>query len=136
LTRPRRTWVSGRRREADAGYWSEDEVKRASKLVDVYVATTKEWKQRKTLRGAKSPRGRIPKGLSRKERMERKLRTKPGRAVYKLRGATIEPRFGCIKEEQGMRGFPAAWPESRSGGVAVDLYRPQLVTDVADGRME
>lgn len=90
---------------ADAGYWSEGEVKRASKRVDVYVATTKEWKQRKALRRAKPPRGRIPKGLSRRERMERKLRTKPGREVYQLRGATIEPRFGCIKEEQGVRGF-------------------------------
>lgn len=90
---------------ADAGYWSESEVTRASKRTDVYVATSKEWKQRKALRRAKSPRGRIPKGLSLRDRMERKLRTKRGRAVYKLRGATIEPRFGCIKEEQGMRGF-------------------------------
>ncbi|MGH9893072.1 MAG: IS1182 family transposase, partial [bacterium] len=90
---------------ADAGYWSEDEVKRASKRVDVFVATTKDWKQRKALQDAGPPRGRIPKGLSFKERMERKLRTKLGRAVYKLRGRTIEPRFGCIKEEQGVRGF-------------------------------
>lgn len=90
---------------ADAGYWSEDEVKKAEKRVDLYVATTKDWKQRKALRRAKSPRGRLPKGLSRKERMERKLRTKAGRATYKLRGATIEPRFGCVKEEQGVRGF-------------------------------
>lgn len=90
---------------ADAGYWSDAEVKRASKRTDVYVATSKEWKQRKALRRARSPRGRIPKRLSLRDRMERKLRTKPGRAVYKLRGATIEPRFGCIKEEQGMRGF-------------------------------
>lgn len=89
----------------DAGYWSEEEIKRAPKSVDLFVATTKDWKQRKALREAGYPRGRIPNDLSFKDRMERKLRTKLGRAIYKLRGKTIEPRFGCIKEEQGTRGF-------------------------------
>lgn len=89
----------------DAGYWNEDEIKKAPESVDLYVATTKDWKQRKALREAGYPRGRIPGDLSFRDRMERKLRTKLGRAVYKLRGKTIEPRFGSIKEEQGTRGF-------------------------------
>lgn len=94
-----------KRAVADAGYWSEAEVAQASKRVDVFVATTKDWKQRKALQEAGPPRGRIPEGLGLKDRMERKLRTKLGRIVYKLRGKTIEPRFGSIKDEQGVRGF-------------------------------
>ena len=89
----------------DAGYWSETELKKAPDGVDLYVATTKDWKQRKALRDAGYPRGRIPANLSFRDRMERKLLTKLGRAIYKLRGKTIEPRFGSIKEEQGTRGF-------------------------------
>lgn len=89
----------------DAGYWSEHEVQNAPEEVELFIATTKDWKQRKASREAPSPRGRIPKTLSLKERMERKLLTKRGRRIYKLRGCTIEPRFGCIKEEQGTRGF-------------------------------
>lgn len=89
----------------DAGYWSEHETQHAPQDVELFIATTKDWKQRKICREAPSPKGRIPKDLSLKERMERKLLTKRGRRIYKLRGCTIEPRFGCIKEEQGMRGF-------------------------------
>lgn len=89
----------------DAGYWSEHEIQHAPPDVELFIATTKDWKQRKASREAPSPKGRTPAQLSPKERMERKLLTKRGRRIYKLRGCTIEPRFGCIKEEQGTRGF-------------------------------
>ncbi len=46
-------------------------------------------------------RHRIPKGLSARGRMERKLRTKRGRAIYRRRGASVEPVFGQMKERQG-----------------------------------
>ena len=51
------------------------------------------------------PRGRIPKGLSRRDRMWRKLRTKRGRERYALRMQTIEPVFGQIKQGRGFRQF-------------------------------
>ena len=51
------------------------------------------------------PRGRIPKGLSPWDRMERKLLTKRGRALYKKRGVLVEPVFGQVKEGQGFRRF-------------------------------
>lgn len=89
----------------DAGYWNGAMIRKAPEEVELFIATTKDWKQRKALQAAGAPRGRIPKHLSLKERMERKLLTKRGRAVYKLRGKTVEPRFGCIKEAQGVRGF-------------------------------
>ena len=69
------------------------------------IATTKDWKQRKLLREKGCPRGRIPKGLSPRDRMERKLLTKRGRALYKMRGMLVEPVFGQVKEGQGFRRF-------------------------------
>ena len=79
---------------ADAGYWSEENAKLESEETELFIATTKDWKQRKAMREAPPPRGRIPKGLSARERMERKLLTKRGREAYKQRGSTIEPVFG------------------------------------------
>jgi len=43
-----------------------------------------------------APRGRIPKNATLKERMARKLRTKPGRKAYSRRKAIVEPVFGQI----------------------------------------
>jgi hypothetical protein len=43
-----------------------------------------------------APRGRIPKDATLKERMARKLRTKPGKAAYSRRKAIVEPVFGQI----------------------------------------
>ena len=57
------------------------------------------------LREKGCPRGRIPKGLSPRDRMERKLLTKRGRALYKKRGVLVEPVFGQVKEGQGFRRF-------------------------------
>lgn len=79
---------------ADAGYWSEENAKLESAETELFIATTKSWKQRKAMREAPPPRGRIPKGLSARDRMERKLLTKRGREAYKQRGSTIEPVFG------------------------------------------
>ena len=57
------------------------------------------------LREKGCPRGRIPKGLSPWDRMERKLLTKRGRSLYKKRGVLVEPVFGQVKEGQGFRRF-------------------------------
>jgi hypothetical protein len=54
---------------------------------------------------AAAPRGRIPKGLSAKQRMARKLRTKKGRAMYAKRKGMIEPIFGQLKQVLGFRQF-------------------------------
>ena len=52
-----------------------------------------------------APRGRIPKGLTIKERMARKLRTIKGRCTYARRKAIAEPAIGQIKEARGFRRF-------------------------------
>ncbi|MEK7777477.1 MAG: IS1182 family transposase [Chloroflexota bacterium] len=92
---------------ADAGYWSEANMEACScpEMPELLIATTKDWKQRKMLRERGCSRGRIPKGLSLRNRMERKLLTKRGRALYKMRGVLVEPVFGQVKEGQGFRRF-------------------------------
>jgi len=104
---------------ADAGYWSEDNVVNSSATdPEFLIATTKDWRQRKAMRGQGAPRGRIPKQLSARDRMERKLLTKDGRALYKLRSQIVEPVFGQIKAVRDCgtfvrRGLEAAQSEWR-----------------------
>ena len=52
-----------------------------------------------------APKGRIPKRLSPRDRMRRKLQTKRGRQHYTLRMATVEPVFGQSKQGRGFRQF-------------------------------
>jgi transposase len=90
----------------DAGYYGEAAVEATTaKGVEVLSATTKDWKQRKALRDAPPPRGRPPADLTPMERMDRKLLTKRGRALYRLRSQTVEPVFGQIKAVRGIDRF-------------------------------
>ena len=88
---------------ADAGYYSAKAVDELYDLgVDPFIAPEK------TRHGwvpPPAPRGRIPKGLSARDRMRRKLRTKRGRERYALRMETVEPVFGQIKQGRGFRQF-------------------------------
>ena len=72
-------------------------------MPELLIATSKEWKQRKLLGEKGCPRGRIPKGLSPRDRMELKLLTKRGRALYKIGGVLVKPVPGHVKEGQGVR---------------------------------
>jgi len=92
----------------DAGYGSEKNLKWAmgrQRRTDYLIATLKDWKQRKALQESPAPRGKMPEGLSIRERMDRKLLTKRGRKLYKLRGCTVEPVFGQVKGAQGFERF-------------------------------
>jgi transposase len=99
---------------ADAGYWSEQNMLETDDAdPELLIATNKDWKQREAARKAPPPRGRFPKSMNARERMERKLLTKRGRALYKLRGQTVEPVFGQAKDIRDcdtflMRGLPLA----------------------------
>lgn len=91
---------------ADAGYWSAENAKPDGRVkTDFLIATTKDWKRRKALRDLPPPRGRIPASLSLLDRMERKLRTKRGRHLYRKRSRTVEPVFGQIKDARGIDRF-------------------------------
>ena len=97
------TGRSPRRLLADAGYGSADNLAHlAGAGIDAYVALARDHHGREA---PAAPRGRIPAGLSTRERMSRKLRTKAGRTHYARRKAIVEPVFGQIKEARGFRRF-------------------------------
>lgn len=86
----------------DAGYDNEEQISQYRNRIDLYIPTQKDWKQRKAMREQPPPRGRIPKNLSNRERMERKLLTKKGKTIYKKRGSSVEAVFGNIKSAMGL----------------------------------
>jgi transposase len=87
----------------DAGYYSEDNTTALERRgIDPYLATERLKHNEKV---ASAPRGRVPKGLSAKQRMARKLRTKKGRERYAKRKGMIEPIFGQLKQLLGFRQF-------------------------------
>ena len=88
---------------ADAGYGSDKNlVHLEGKHIDTYIAVRRD---KHSSTPGPAPRGRIPKGLSRRGRMERKLTTKKGHAHYARRKVIVEPVFGQIKEAMGFRRF-------------------------------
>ena len=95
---------------ADAGYCSEANLATETEDRELLIATKKDHKQRAALRDAKPPRGRKPKNMTARQSMDRKLATKRGRSLYRLRGQTVEPVFGQMKgcqnaDQFSMRGL-------------------------------
>jgi transposase len=88
---------------ADSGYCSDENLKYlARKKLEGFVATEK---QKHGQRNQPCKRGPVPRKASRVERMERKLETKVGAAVYATRKFIVEPVFGQIKHARGFRQF-------------------------------
>lgn len=87
----------------DAGYFGKDNIAAIEKMgVEAFVPP----ERRKHGEVAPpAPRGRIPKGLSAKELMRRKLSTIRGRTIYAKRKMIVEPVFGQIKQARGFRQF-------------------------------
>jgi len=96
---------------ADAGYFSETNVAHCTDVgVDALIATGR-FKHNDPPPPA--PRGPVPKDASVKQKMARKLSTKPGRAGYARRKAIVEPVFGQMHTRQNagqvrLRGLDAA----------------------------
>ncbi len=87
----------------DSGYYSENNTAELERRgIDPYVATER-LKHNEEIPVV--PRGRIPDGLTPKQRMARKLRTKKGREKYARRKGIIEPIFGQVKQVLGFRQF-------------------------------
>jgi transposase len=102
---------SGQRPEeilADSGYCSEknlealESAEKPAERIEGYVATERQ-KHDEYLQPC--PKGPLPKGATRVDRMRRKLKTKAGKAVYAARKAIVEPVFGQIKQARGFRQF-------------------------------
>ncbi len=100
---------------ADAGYCSQDNLEAvAAAEISALVATGR---IRRNERVPDTPRGRIPKDATQRERMARRLRTKAGRTDYARRKAIVEPVFGQMKVRQhaghlrlrGIAGAQGEW---------------------------
>lgn len=88
---------------ADAGYWSEANVQALeAQGMEPLIATGR---RKHTEPPPSAPRGRRPRGLSVKERMQRTLATRRGQRLYARRKAIVEPVFGQIKHARGFRQF-------------------------------
>lgn len=86
---------------ADSGFFSVDSLKSlATQKIDAYIPDS-------NLARVMNRGGRL-KGRARDathRAMRRKLRSPAGRAVYARRQGLIEPVFGVLKEQRGMRQF-------------------------------
>ena len=116
---------------ADAGYLSEDNLKKKSEEEngeerkeeekpeggpELYIATKKDRKQRAEPQEGSQDEDTVSENPTERQKMERKLATEEGRAIYKNRGQMVEPVFGQIKEGRGFhrfsgRGLPACGTE-------------------------
>jgi transposase len=89
----------------DAGYCSEDNLNQAAETTaatgtEFFIATGRT-KHDDPIPA--SPRGRIPKDATPKQRMARKLTTKKGRAAYARRKVIVEPVFGQMATLQNAK---------------------------------
>lgn len=116
---------------ADAGYFSDDNVKALSELAIEPLVAAERLKHREK---PPAPRGRIPKDATLKDRMIRKLRTLSGRAAYALRKITVEPVFGQTRTRGlarfWLRGLPkvkAEWALWCTGHNLLKLFRSGAV---------
>jgi transposase len=88
---------------ADAGYGKDHCLKLLRrKRINAFVALKREPHGAVPIKG---PRGRIPKHITLRERMHRKLSTLNGRRTYALRKTIVEPVIGQIKNVMGFREF-------------------------------
>ena len=118
---------------ADAGYFSENNVKRCeADEVTPYISDSRErhhlpWDER-----FQSPPP-CPEGADAVTAMRHRLRTPEGRAMYAKRKSTVETVFGIVKEVMGfrrfhLRGFDAAQGEWNLVCMAWNMKRMYALT--------
>ena len=92
---------------ADAGYFRDDlNIEALEKDgPQLLICTQKSHKLRRELKQKGCPKGRIPENLTARDRMNRRLLTKRGYAIYKKRSHTVEPVFGQIKKCLNLERF-------------------------------
>lgn len=87
----------------DSGYCSDANLKYLEKKkIEGFIATDRESYRNRDQPG---PRGPLPPGATRVDRMRRKLQTKAGATIYATRKTVVEPVFGQIKQARGFRQF-------------------------------
>jgi IS5 family transposase len=118
---------------ADAGYCSTANLKACEERgLEAYISTSRQ-QHGKRLRPS---RGRPPKDLDTRGRMERKLRSKAGQMIYAVRKTVVEPVFGQIKGARGLDRFRLRGLEQVNGEWALiatthnilKLFRASMAT--------
>jgi transposase len=88
---------------ADTGYFSQEAVEGLERIgMDPHLAVERQ-KHHESSEAAAPPAPSA--GASVKAKMQQKLRTATGKALYAARKAIVEPVFGQIKSGRGIRGF-------------------------------
>jgi transposase len=118
---------------ADAGYCSATNLEACEQRgINAYVSTSRQQHGQRP----RPSRGRPPKDLDARGRMERKLRSKAGQAIYALRKTVVEPVFGQIKGSRGLNRFRLRGLEQVNGEWALiatthnllKLFRASMAT--------
>jgi len=118
---------------ADAGYCSTANLKACEdRGLNAYISTSRQQHGKRP----RPSRGRVPKDLDARGRMERKLRSKAGQAIYAVRKTVVEPVFGQIKGARGLDRFRLRGLEKVNGEWALmatthnilKLFRASLAT--------
>lgn len=100
---------------ADNGYYSEDNAELCDgEKITPYISVGREKHNQPLLERFQEPQP-LPGGASVLERMEHRLKTKEGKAIYARRKSTSEPVFGIIKAVMGFRSFMLRGVELVSG---------------------
>jgi transposase len=87
---------------ADAGYCSTANLEACEEReLEAYISTSRQQHGHRP----RPSRGRAPRDLDARGRMDRKLRSVQGQAIYALRKTIVEPVFGQIKGARGLDRF-------------------------------
>ena len=87
---------------ADAGYCSTSNIEASEQRgLDAYLSTSRQEHGKRP----RPSRGPAQRDLDARGRMDRKLRSKAGQAIYALRKIIAEPVFGQIKGARGLDRF-------------------------------
>ncbi len=87
---------------ADAGYCSSSNLEACEESgLNAYISTSRQQHGHRP----RPSRGRPPRDLDARGRMDRKLRSKAGQGIYAMRKTIVEPVFGQIKGARGLDRF-------------------------------
>ena len=118
---------------ADAGYCSTANLEVCEdRQLKAYISTSRQQHGQRP----RPSRGKAPRDLDARGRMDRKLRSKAGQAIYALRKTIVEPVFGQIKGARGLDRFRLRGLEKVNGEWALmatthnllKLFRASLAT--------
>jgi hypothetical protein len=95
---------------ADAGFYSNQNVRELeARGIDVYVPDPNLARELNTGKRARTI-GRNRVRSPELKAMRKKLRSRAGRRVYERRKTLVEPVFGVLKQQRGMRQFRTRGP--------------------------